>query len=96
MIVPLCKILGYKQKVNLIGIDLERACRESEMFLSRVKKAWKNDEASVSTLRSTQQKYKNASSCLTTERKEVKYHSKREITRIRNESNNETVSSRAY
>ena len=83
------EILEYKQKIHLIGIDLEHARRRAE-------KAENNYEDSISASKNSQQTQTNALQRLTAELEEVKSHSLQEIARIREETNIKVTSSRAH
>jgi len=90
------QILEFKRKVHLISIDLEHSRKESKVNLNVAANAEKYQEASASALKSTQQKNETALSRLHTEREAIKSCCDREIARIREESNNEIISSRAH
>jgi hypothetical protein len=90
------QILEYKRKVNLLGIDLEQARKESEVFVTRAEKAEKDCEASDAALKRSQQTYEKELSRVIAEREETKSRCERETSRLRDGCNHEIASSRGH
>jgi hypothetical protein len=90
------QILEYKRKVHRIGIDVEQARKESEVFLSRAEKAEKDREASDAALKRLQQTHEKELSRVNAEREETKSRCEREISRLRESCNHEIACSRGH
>ena len=90
------QILEYTRKVHLMGIDLEQARKESEVFLTRAEKAEKDCEASDAALKRSQQTYEKELSRVIAEREETKSRCERETSRLRDGCNHEIASSRGH
>jgi hypothetical protein len=90
------QILEYKRKVHLLGIDLEQARKESEVFVTRAEKAEKDCEASDAALKRSQQTYEKELSRVIAEREETKSRCERETSRLREGCNHEIASSRGH
>jgi chromosome segregation ATPase len=90
------QIVEYGRKIHLIGIDLEHARKESEVFLTRAEKAEKDREASDSTLKRSQQTYEKELLRIKAEREETKSRCEQEMSRLREGFNHEIASSRGH
>ena len=90
------QILEYTQKIHLMGIDLEQARKESEVFVTRAEKAEKDREASDAALKRSQQTYEKELSRVIAEREETKSRFEREINRLREGCNNDIACSRGH
>jgi hypothetical protein len=90
------QILEYRRQVHLMGIDLERARNESEVFLTRAERAEKDRETSDDALKHSQQTYEKEISRINAEREETKLRCDREISRLREGCNHDIASSRCH
>ena len=79
------QILEYRQKIHLIGIDLEHSKNENELFLSRAEKAEKEHASCLSELKSTQHKYEQDVSRLTSEQDVLKANCEQKVSQMRGE-----------
>jgi len=79
------QILEYKQKIHLIGIDLEHSRNENELYLSRAEKAEKAHTSCLSELKSTQHKYEQDIARLISEQDALKASCKQKVSQMRDE-----------
>lgn len=86
------QLLQYKQKIQLINMDLDHARDEATIILQRAEKAEKECETNASALRSVQHKFDVAISRHAAEQEVLKS----EISRLREESNKEILTSQTH
>ena len=79
------QILEYRQKIHLIGIDLEHSKNEANLFLSRAEKAEKAHTSCASELKSTQHKYEQDINRLTSEQDILKASCEQKVSQVRDE-----------
>ena len=91
------QILEYRQKIHLIGIDLEHSKNEANLFLSRADKAEKAHTSCASELKSTQHKYEQDISRLISEQDVLKASCEQKVSQMRGEIlSSRTVQSDAF
>lgn len=90
------EILEFKRKIHLSKIDLEHAQKETELLLDRAERAEKANDSNVSALKALQHKHESLIAQHASERDELKARTESEISRIRQESSQEIVSSRNH
>jgi hypothetical protein len=90
------QILELKKKSNLAEIDLDHAQEEIELLVNRSEKAEKESEDAMTALKELQQKHDSLISCHASEQEKLITRNASEIARIRQDTNQEIVSSRSH
>lgn len=79
------QILEYRQKIHLLGIDLEHSNNEAKLYANRAEKAEKDHAACLSELKSTQHKYEQDVSRLISEQDVLKANCEQKVSQMREE-----------